>query len=1334
MGLGDWLKVQCNIGTIHVTVIREGAGPWPDNFSSDVTATRTDGANKPETWPTECDQQLSFTFKPAGKYKITVKPPRGCRYRFVGNPPEVDLPRGGTCSVTVTLRRLEIVSVDIAPGTVAAQKFKDALTQDKVALWKQYINVGLTEEATNANANITKVKLDAVANSVDPVDKQKVLDATLEGTPGRKRAEAVVGATIPKADAEKMVADGAIRLRTHKMHEERAKAAKKLAEDAKTAAENAETAAKTAYDTANADLMATAEVKAQRKDLWEQAKAKTQRAKDRLTQAGVEETAAPAKEMDPRTFGRNLEFEATLNHKIEGIEVYFDLIPEPAGPAGNYPWQAKANDGRGAALKEKVTPFDALTGNLDNTTSVTTDKEGIAKANFKLSRIGGDKFVVVAGLKSEPSKFQDADFNDGLGKKSRPVQVWRRIWYQLTHAQNACLPPRGLAQDDFKNIYVVADEECETVYHPIDIPGLKTASKWQFDTSAPKGTLYPGKSAVVMVELLIDKAELLAVAATREFVKFKDASNNVTVQRRAEVVGEGTLTVTAGEWTPEMNRGDAAAVAKKEYTLKNTGGRAIEYTVSASKDWLTPDTLAGTLSPGSETILCLRINRRADALRAGSPSDTCIVTVKNITANKEERREVKLKVVGESDAGKLRISPSSGILAAGAVGSAFTPNQQAYTITNISAKTLRYRVVTDRAWLKLGGAAWDQMKTKVEERKRKTVARKQSLERDRQAAVDRKNRAEQQLQTASAISQLLLQAEKSIAETKIRQIDAKLEQLNKYIQESDARLSGAVCTGLLAPNASAALTVSIESGKVAALESGTIRFGSPMENAEYVRTAALATPVLKVEAGNWTPAGFKPGDMDAPLKKDYEIENTGDAPLNFSLSKSKNWLLLDVTSGILPPKSKRKVRVETTEAANELAVGNQTDTIRFANDTNTQGTDSRTATIQIQASGTKMEVTSGAFSSLGKYDAAHTKMTAPFDPKTMPYEIKNTGAAEIEYTVSTAAAWLRITGDTPQICVGEQNVDVLKSLLLQPPNERPKTAHLILCDRQWDAAESKTPPAYVDHTSREFTHVPLNDDDEPMGAFIPPLQGGPFLVAGARNKWRWDGHSGAITNDMISINRGRRNATEFVITLPATCPGCTKVGCGHAAILPTGVKKARVKFRINGANGPFLGEGGNEASPHTLIVLEDTGDSKRDKKSVNDTISHEVGHMHHQTQGLRANVVNERADLKKGWKKRSADEKENYENLGKDLDYYYEDGTPVHPNYYTERGGEGPHCSKDASHTDALGNTEQDDNGDDYWYDGKCIIFAAGSDDKLNWCEDCQKMWKYINMSRFSLS
>jgi hypothetical protein len=1343
MSLRSWLKQKCNRADVDVKVVREDlpAG-GPNNFDVTIIVTRIGGSR--HTKQAQCDEVKTFKWITNGRYQFSVDPGSGNLYAFTNAPTEKELTSGDNGTVTLTLAKLELTDLDIAPIQQNEQKYQekevaqrhiDALTGNQI-LWKQYINLELTSKDKAANAPII-ANANAILNPPAPapaiVTKASVVAATLADTPGRKMIDNYGKANVPLADAQKMVRLGHYHVRSYKEQEIRAQEIKDEADQNKTQAEADENTAKLAYeaDQTNAGLQQT----------YKEKKAIADKARANANQAQIDLVASRAKEMDPRSMGRCVEVEAKINVEKKDIDIYFEVVPAPVNANGNFPWNNAAADGREAKLKEKMTPFDALNGNLPKTVAVKTDIKGRAFASFKLSRVGGDKFNIVASLKSNPSThLAEAD----ITQKSRDIQTWRKIWYQLTYSEQSGLPPRSLAIDDFKKLMIVAEEESETSYNPDKVAGVDTSKKWQYENTAPKGTLYPGKSTTVLVQIIQSKAETITSAHAGDFLKITDSTNNKMVKKRVEVFSEGKLKVTDGDWTPpNVTCGNSSALAAKEYTLKNVGGRAIAYTAEKDKEWLILDPTKGILPPNAQTALKVRVNAKADALAAGSPSETGKVTITNTTANPNavEERQVKLNITGDGKAGDIEVAPTSHVHSIGKIGEAFSPAQsQPYTLKNTGASKADFTISRTKVWLEVQTAAEANGAVYTKKQCQEANTKRGELEKQKRDEEAKKEEERKKLETITGAKNIIAQHKK------IDEISARIKKLEQDIElqrDLSKRLKqftgNIVSVGTLNANGQASATLRVLQDKVTAFESDTVTFQNATASKSTDRKVTLLKPAeLSVAAGNWNPAAFGPGDLIPTVSKEYEIENKGGGEFDYTVSKSKDWVILHAEGGTLNSGEKRNIKVEVIETANELATGDHEDIIHFKQSKDAAVDIQRKAKLTVQDLGTGLKVTTangandvynGSFSSKAgggfvKVGGVN-KLRGPFAPASRQFTIVNNSNARIEYEVSRTADWISITSDDEVVCVGSQNKTEMMRLLKQPSVQRPKTAHLIMCDRQWDAVVSdQSAQIHIDRTDWHDAKL----GSSPLGIFMPPLQGGDILDGGGVNDWEWtDGggaaHTGPIDNGMISVERDRTSTRRFNITLPAQCPGTCACG-GGTNIQPSNANRATVNFKIKGSKGPYLGEGGKETSPHTLIVIEDTGKAARDENSINDTVSHEIGHMYHQTQAKKADA---QAILNK-YKKTNY-----YKNVLKpNFSYYYEGGTPDHPNQYTGRGGQGPHCSKDAVHRKNKKNKWILDDGKKEWFDGSCILYHAGRDVKLNWCEDCKKVWKFINLNRFS--
>jgi len=83
-------------------------------------------------------------------------------------------------------------------------------------------------------------------------------------------------------------------------------------------------------------------------------------------------------------------------------------------------------------------------------------------------------------------------------------------------------------------------------------------------------------------------------------------------------------------------------------------------------------------------------------------------------------------------------------------------------------------------------------------------------------------------------------------------------------------------------------------------------------------------------------SGFEGGPFD-PLSKDYILENTGGASIDWTATKTQDWVTLSALGGSLAPAAATTVTVSINSTANSLAAGTYNDTVTFTNTTNGRG-------------------------------------------------------------------------------------------------------------------------------------------------------------------------------------------------------------------------------------------------------------------------------------------------------------------------------------------------------------------------------------------------------------
>ena len=137
--------------------------------------------------------------------------------------------------------------------------------------------------------------------------------------------------------------------------------------------------------------------------------------------------------------------------------------------------------------------------------------------------------------------------------------------------------------------------------------------------------------------------------------------------------------------------------SSQTYTLSNTGGVAMVWSVTNTVTWLTLSATNGTLAAGGSTNIIVSINTNANSLAVGSYSDTVAFATSNGSGNTTE--PVNLTVNNAS--GVLTVSPSSAFNSGGPTGGPFTPISQTYTLTNVGGAALVWTANNSATWLTL---------------------------------------------------------------------------------------------------------------------------------------------------------------------------------------------------------------------------------------------------------------------------------------------------------------------------------------------------------------------------------------------------------------------------------------------------------------------------------------------------------------------------------------------------------------------------------------------------------------------------------------------------------
>jgi hypothetical protein len=110
-------------------------------------------------------------------------------------------------------------------------------------------------------------------------------------------------------------------------------------------------------------------------------------------------------------------------------------------------------------------------------------------------------------------------------------------------------------------------------------------------------------------------------------------------------------------------------------------------------------------------------------------------------------------------------------------------------------------------------------------------------------------------------------------------------------------------------------------------------FGDPTLR---VRGTVAPPTGMKVSGGNFVSEGPNGGPF-TPESADYILTNFETYPLDFTVSKTANWLSLSTTAGTIPAGGEVTVTASINDNANDLGNGGYTDVIAFTNTTNHDG-------------------------------------------------------------------------------------------------------------------------------------------------------------------------------------------------------------------------------------------------------------------------------------------------------------------------------------------------------------------------------------------------------------
>jgi hypothetical protein len=408
------------------------------------------------------------------------------------------------------------------------------------------------------------------------------------------------------------------------------------------------------------------------------------------------------------------------------------------------------------------------------------------------------------------------------------------------------------------------------------------------------------------------------------------------------------------------------------YTLSNSGGSPLNWTGSKTASWVNLSVSGGSLAPGASTQVTVSINGTANTLSAGGYND--LVNFANTTSgNGNTNRNVALTVVSP---GLLAVASADPLISSGTVGGPFTPGSTVYTVSNTGGTTLNWTASKTADWLELSAAsgslapgASTQVTVSIDATANALAA---GIYND---TVSFSNTTNGGGNTSRNVS-LTVNSPGLLAVTSVDPLVSSGTVGGPFTPGSAVyTLSNTGGTALdwtagktadwlglsesggsLAPGASTQVTVSIlENANALAVGSynDTVSFSNSTDgggNTSRNVTLTVNSPgSLAVTSADPLVSSGTVGGPFTPGSAVYTLSNTGGTALEWTASKTTDWIGLSATGGSLAPGASTQVTISIHETANALAAGVYNDIVSFVNATDGNGNTSREVTLTASA-------------------------------------------------------------------------------------------------------------------------------------------------------------------------------------------------------------------------------------------------------------------------------------------------------------------------------------------------------------------------------------------------
>jgi hypothetical protein len=491
------------------------------------------------------------------------------------------------------------------------------------------------------------------------------------------------------------------------------------------------------------------------------------------------------------------------------------------------------------------------------------------------------------------------------------------------------------------------------------------------------------------------------------------ASGNLKIRAHAIVSVPPQISVspTSG-LNSSGNQGGLFSPSSQQYTISNTGGGTLNWTVSADQSWVTVSQSSGQNS-GTVTV---SINSNANSLSAGTHSSTVTFGGNGGSTT----RQVQLTVIAPVT---LSVSPSGGFNSGGNQGGPFNPSNQQYSVSNAGGGTLNWTASVNPGsnpalynWVTVAPNGGQNSGTVTVSINANANALGGAPAGNVYPATitfsgngGTTTRSVQLTVYPSTTPQLSVTPSSGLTSTG--------NQGGPFSPSSQQYTVGNTGSGTLNWTASADqtwVTVSQSSGQnsgnvtvsinsnanslSAGTYSSTLTFGGNGGNTtrQVQLTVNNGGPQLSVTPSSGLTSSGNQGGPFSPSSQQYTVSNAGGGTLNWTASADANWVTVSQTNG----QNSGTITVSINANANSSTAGTKSSTVTFGGN---GGTTTRSVQLTVYPTTPQLSVTpSSGLTSSGNQGGY-------FSPSGQQYNVSNTGGGTLNWTASADTNWVTVS-------------------------------------------------------------------------------------------------------------------------------------------------------------------------------------------------------------------------------------------------------------------------------------------------------------------------------------